>query len=393
MPPPDNKPTKQTLAVQALGWQDEQTGGVIRPIHVTTTFARNPDYSLPDDRAYLRDHGPTQAHVESVLCALEGGFEALSFASGMAACTAPFHALRQGDHALVSDTVYHGVLSWLAEFAAARGIEYDLFAAGNLEHVAQAIRPGRTRLVWLETPANPSWAITDIAAISEIAHAAGALVAVDSTVATPVLTRPIEHGADIVCHSATKYLNGHSDVMAGMLVAAKDSDYWQTIRKHRLYAGSVLSSIDAYLLLRGMRTLYLRVAEQSRSAAKIAAFLHRHKQVEAVLYPGLPSHPGHAIARRQMRGGYGGMLSFLVPGGRQAAIACIARAAIFKRATSLGGVESLLEHRKTSEPDLTATPDNLIRISTGIEAVEDLIADLAQMLDQADRARHQAGLR
>ncbi|MEM7195309.1 MAG: aminotransferase class V-fold PLP-dependent enzyme [Pseudomonadota bacterium] len=370
----------ETIAAQALGLEDEATGAIIRPVHVSTTFARHPDYELPDGRSYMRDHGPTQAHAESIVCRLEGGVDALTFSSGMAACTAPFHALNKGDHALVSDTIYHGVLSWLHEFAESRGISYQLFAAGDLDALKNGLESRDAALVWLETPANPSWAVTDIRACCDLAHQYGALVAVDSTAATPVHTQPIALGADIVCHSATKFLNGHTDVVAGVLVTANDSAYWQRIRKHRLLGGAVLSSMDAHLLIRGMRTLYLRVRQQSQSALQIAEFLQAHNAVETVLYPGLQSHPGHDIAVRQMQDGFGGMLSFLIPGSKTEVIQCLSKAKVFKRATSLGGVESLMEHRKSSESDVTRTPDNLIRMSTGIERVDDLIADLDQML-------------
>ena len=370
----------ETLAVQALGLEDPVSGALVPPVHMATTFARRDDYSLPDGRSYIRDHGATQEQVEQVIQTLEGGFDAMSFSSGLAACTAPFHALEAGDHVLVSDTIYHGVLSWLAEFAGARGLGYDLFPAGDLERFRRMIRPGTTRLVWLETPANPVWTVTDIAAFSDIAHAHDVWVAVDSTCATPVLTRPIEFGADFVCHSASKFLNGHSDVLAGMLVAAADSAYWQRIRRHRLLAGAMLGSMEAWLLLRGLRTLYLRVRQQSASALALASWLVEHPGVEQVFYPGLPRDPGHEIACRQMSGGFGGMLSILVPGGRGEAIAVTCRAKVFKRATSLGGVESVLEHRKTSESDVTSTPENLIRISAGIEDIGDLVGDLERML-------------
>lgn len=370
----------ETLAAQALGLEDPVSGALVPPVHMSTTFARRDDYSLPDDRSYIRDHGATQEQVEQVIRDLEGGYDAISFSSGLAACTAPFHALEAGDHVLVSDTIYHGVLSWLAEFAEARGIGYDLFPAGDLERFAGMIRPGVTRLVWLETPANPVWTVTDIAAVSTITHARGIRVAVDSTCATPVLTRPIEFGADFVCHSATKYLNGHSDVLAGLLVAAADSAYWQRIRRHRLLAGSMLGSMEAWLLLRGLRTLYLRVRQQSANALALAGWLAEHPCVEQVFYPGLPRDPGHETACRQMSGGFGGMLSILVPGGRSEAVAVACRASVFKRATSLGGVESVLEHRKSSEGDVTSTPENLIRISAGIEHIDDLIGDFSRML-------------
>ena len=370
----------QTLAAQSLGHESPITGAVVPDISVSTTFARNPDYSLPDNRSYLRDHGPTQEQAEQVLAALEGGVEALSFSSGLAACTAPFHALEHGDHVVVSDTIYHGVMSWLETFAASRGLSWSLFKAGDTDDFIAKVQRGKTRLAWIETPANPTWMITDIAAIAEIAHQHDALLAVDSTCATPVLTRPLSLGADIVCHSATKYLNGHSDLLAGMLVTNKDSEYWQRIRKHRLLAGCTLGSLDAYLLQRGMRTLFIRVKQQCENAMAIARFLETRSEIECVLYPGLEGFPGHRIAAAQMQGGFGGMLSILVKGGKAEALDVLSRAKVFKRATSLGGVESLMEHRKSSEPETSPTPENLIRVSVGIEHIDDLLGDLTQML-------------
>ena len=371
----------ETLAAQALGREDPRTGAVVQPINVSTTFAREPDYSLPDNRSYLRDQGPTQELVEQMICALEGGVDALSFSSGLAACPAPFLSLNHGDHVVVSDTIYHGVMSWLEEFAEDRGLHFSLFRAGDIDDFEQKIIAGQSRLVWLETPANPSWEITDIQAIANIAHKHDMLVAVDSTCATPVLTRPIEHGADIVCHSATKFLNGHSDVLAGMLVSAIDNSLWQRIRQHRLLAGSTLGSLDAFLLQRGIRTLYVRVQRQCENAMAVAQFLQQHDRIEKVFYPGLPGNPGHEVAAKQMQDGFGGMLSVLVKGGKEEAIAMLGRARVFKRATSLGGVESLLEHRRSSEPETSKTPDNLVRISVGIEHIDDLLGDLEAMLE------------
>jgi len=371
----------ETLAVQALGRVDGETGAVVPPIHVSTTFVRAEDYAKRNDRSYIRDDGPAQAQAEAVVCALEGGEDALSFASGIAACTAPFHALRRGERAVVSKTIYHGVLEWLRVFAPERGLRVDYFEAGDMDSLAEALSGGPTGLVWLETPANPTWAVTDIQPAAELTHRAGGLLAVDSTAATPVLTRPLALGADLVCHSATKYLNGHSDVLGGMLVVAnEDTDLWQRIGQHRLYAGPMLGSVEAFLLVRGLRTLYLRVRRQCESALQIARYLSTHERVESVHYPGLESDPGHAVAALQMRGGFGGMLSFCVPGGREEAVRTVRRARLFKRATSLGGVESLIEHRKSSESDVTDTPENLIRVSVGIEQVDDLLADLEAML-------------
>jgi cystathionine gamma-synthase len=272
------------------------------------------------------------------------------------------------------------VIEWLERFAAARGIHYDWFETGAPDTLAAAIRP-ETRLVWLETPANPTWAITDIAAASAIAHAAGARLAVDSTCATPVLTRPLELGADLVCHAATKYLGGHSDVLAGALITREEDAFWQRIADHRRLGGAMLGAMDAYLLIRGLRTLYLRVERQCANAQAVAEFLAGYPVVERVLYPGLAEHPGHAVATRQMQGGYGGMLSFQPCGDARAAIDVVRRCRVWKPATSLGGTESLIEHRRSSEGDIrTTTPDNLIRLSTGIEAAADLIGDLERAL-------------
>ncbi len=375
-----------TQAARALGWEDTETGAVIPSISMSTTFTRDHDYSARNNGTYLRDNGPTQKHVEAVVCELEGGEQALSFGSGMAACTAAFHALKKGDHAVVSGVIYYGVLSWLAYFAEERGITYSLFNPGNLSAAPDSLESRldehEAQLVWLESPSNPTWDVTDIRAAANLAHLHGALIAVDSTAATPVLTQPISLGADLVCHSATKYLNGHSDVLGGILVAANArSEFWQRIRLHRKFAGPMMGSMDAYLLVRGMRTLYLRVQRQSQSALQIARFLQNHNSVEKVHYPGLESDPGFEVASKQMQGGYGGMLSILVRGGKTDAINVVKKARVFKMATSLGGVESLIEHRKTSESDVTNTPQNLLRLSIGIEAVEDLIADLDQMLD------------
>ena len=371
----------ETLAARALGWEDESTGAVIPPISLSTTFTRTEEYSARENGTYSRDHGPTQKHAEAVIRELEGGADALSFGSGLAACTASFHALEKGAHVAVSSVIYHGVLSWLEHFAEQRGISYTLYPAGDLDRLAQVLEQTPIQLVWLETPSNPTWAITDIKATCELAHSHGALVAVDSTAATPVLTRPLELGADLVCHAATKYLNGHSDVLGGLLVTGDDnSTLWNRIRLHRLYAGPMMGSMDAYLLVRGMRTLFLRVRHQCANALTVARFLDNHPGIERVFYPGLPDDPGHKIGSRQMQGGYGGMVSVLVPGGREEAIEVVKRARVFKRATSLGGVESLIEHRKTSESDVTDTPQNLIRLSIGIEAASDLLADLDQML-------------
>jgi cystathionine gamma-synthase len=281
--------------------------------------------------------------------------------------------------------MYWGLRNWLLGEATSWGLKIDLVDTDDLAAVRAAVRPGATRLVWLETPANPLWTITDLGAVCEIAHAAGARVAVDSTCATPVLTRPIEHGADIVMHAATKYLNGHSDVVAGALATARIDEFWERVKRIRTMLGMILGPLEAYLLIRGMRTLHLRVAQACVSAMELARRLQKHPAVAEVLYPGLPTHPGHAIAARQMRDGFGGMLSIRVRDGEPAAIAAAANVRLWKRATSLGGIESLIEHRASIEGAGSPCPTDLLRLSTGIEDVDDLFGDLDRALTAATR--------
>jgi len=372
-----------TVAAQALGWIDEATRAVIPPLHVSTTYIRDEDNQYRSGRVYARDHNPAFDQAEAVINTLEGGHQALLFASGMAAATAVFQALKPGDHVLAPKVMYWSLRNWLMGFATEWGLEIELIDMTSPAAVAAALRPGRTALVWIETPANPLWTVTDIAETARLAHAAGALVAVDSTVATPLLTRPLALGADVVMHAATKYLNGHSDVIAGALVVREDSPYWQRVRKVRAQIGGTLGSFEAWLLLRGLRTLHLRVRAASASALTIARHFDGHPLVAEVLYPGLPRCQGFEISQRQMAGGFGGMLSIRARGGEAAAIAVAAKTAIWKRATSLGGTESLIEHRASVEGPGTPAPADLLRLSTGLEDPADLIADLEQALAAA----------
>jgi cystathionine gamma-synthase len=377
----------ETLAAQALGEVDPSSGGLTPSINPSTTYEQQPDGSYRQDRVYTRADNPTYEHAEGLLAALEGaGCACALFASGMAAATAVFQSLLPGDHVLASRVLYWGVRKWLAEFALAWGLDVEFVDSTDLEAVASALRPGRTRLVWVETPANPMWEVTDLAAVCELAHAAGARVAVDNTVATPVHTRPMEFGADLVVHSATKYLNGHSDVLAGAVLTARRDPFWERIRSWRRNAGAVPGPFEAWLLQRGMRTLFLRVRRASGSALAIASHFQGHPALRAVLYPGLPSHPGHQVAARQMRDGFGGMLSIRLAGGAEQAMAVLPAVSVFKRATSLGGVESLIEHRRSTEGPSSPVPDDLLRLSIGIEAPEDLVADLDAALAAARRA-------
>jgi cystathionine gamma-synthase len=387
-PPMDSKLAHpETISAQALGWIDELTRAVTPPIHVSSTYLRDPDNQYRSGRIYARADNPAFDQAEAVLCALEDGAQALLFASGMAAATAVFQALAPGDHVLAPRVMYWSLRNWLTTFATGWGLQVELIDMHDPAAVQAAVRPGQTKLVWIETPANPLWTVTDIAATARIVHAAGALLAVDSTVPTPVLTRPLTLGADIVMHAATKYLNGHSDLVAGALVTRADGEHWQRVRKLRAQLGGTLGSFEAWLLLRGMRTLHLRVRAACASAQRIAEHFAGHARVAEVLYPGLPGCQGHAVAQAQMQGGCGGMLSIRVApgrsGGEAAAIATAANVGLWKRATSLGGTESLIEHRASVEGSGTPAPADLLRLSVGIEHVDDLIADLEQALQRA----------
>lgn len=379
MLPPDVSPA--TVAAQAGGAVDVASGGVVPPIQPATTFLRGEDYApLNPANTYSRDHSDNARAAEAVIARLEGATSALLFPSGMAAIAALFRALPGGAGLVVQSQIYWGTTKFVRAHAARHGHPLTEVAAQDAGALAAAVRKVRPALVFIETPSNPWLRTTDIAAAAAVAHEVGALLALDSTAATPILTRPLEHGADIVMHSATKALNGHSDVLAGVLAVRDDSSpLWAAIREDRQTAGAVLGPFEAWLLLRGMRTLAVRVERSSRSALAVAQWLAEHPRVTDVFYPGLPSHPGHDVAKRQMQGGYGGLLSFVVQGEAEAALGVVGRLRLFQRATSLGGVESLVEHRHTIEPH-TGIPPGLIRVSVGLEDERDLIADLAQAL-------------
>jgi cystathionine gamma-synthase len=375
----------ESLAAQSLGWVDAVTKAISPPIHASTTFIRDADNQYRSGRGYARADNPAFDQAEALIAQLERGAQAALFASGMAAATAVFQSLAPGDHVLAPKVMYWSLRNWLMNFATQWGLKVELIDMTDPAALRAALKPGQTKLVWIETPANPLWSITDIAASAALAHAAGARVAVDSTVATPVLTQPLALGADLVMHAATKYLNGHSDLIAGVLVTKSDDDFWQRVKTVRVQLGGTLGSFEAWLLLRGMRTLYLRVRAASAAAQRIAEHFAQHRHVEAVLYPGLRDAPGHAVAARQMHGGFGGMLSLRVKGGEAAAIDTAAQVNLWKRATSLGGTESLIEHRASVEGAGTPAPPDLLRLSVGIEHVDDLIADLEQALAAAHR--------
>ena len=365
-----------TRAAQALGQIDAATRAVVPPIHVATTFIRDPDNSYSSGFVYGRPDNQTVRETEAVIASLENAETALLFGSGMSAAVALFLSLGPGAHVVAPTNLYWGLRNWLVRDAPAHGLSVDLVDIEDLDALAAALRPGSTRLVWLETPSNPLWTISDIAAASRLAHAAGAALAVDSTCATPILTQPLSLGADVVMHSATKYLNGHGDVVAGALAFAARSNLFERVVSLRRSHGLILGPFEAFLLQRGMRTLDARVRVACANAAELARRLERDPRVARTLYPGLAAHPGHKLAARQMPGGFGGMLSVRIKGGEAAAIAAAAKVELWKRATSLGGVESLIEHRASIEGAGTPCPPDLLRLSTGIENVDDLWRDL-----------------
>jgi cystathionine gamma-synthase len=370
----------RTLAAQALGRIDESTRAIVPPIHLATTFERDPDNLYRSGNVYGRPDNETVREAEAVIGALEGAAATLVYGSGMSAAIALILSLGPGAHVVAPSGMYWALRAWLADEAPAFGINVDFVDTEDLPALAQAVKFGATRLVWLETPSNPLWGVSDIEAAARIAHAAGAALAVDSTCATPIFTRPIALGADVVMHSATKYLNGHSDVIAGALCFASDDALCARARHIRHKHGLILHPFEAFLLTRGLRTLDLRVRAAADNAMELAIRLSNHAAVSAVLYPGLPHHPGHDVARRQMKGGFGGMLSIRVRGGAEAAIAAAARVRLWKRATSLGGVESLIEHRASIEGAGSPCPPDLLRLSAGVEDVEDLWRDIDDAL-------------
>jgi cystathionine gamma-synthase len=368
----------ETLAVHAGHQPDPATGAVSPPIHLSTTFAREPDGTLPHGFVYARSDNPTRRELERSLAALEGGATALAFASGMAATAAVFQSLLPGDHVIAPRDAYYGTGKLLREVMAGWGLLSTLVDMTDPAAVAAAVTP-QTRLIWIETPSNPTLAVTDVARISAIARAAGAHCVCDNTWATPVLQRPLGLGCDLVMHSTTKYLGGHSDLTGGALVAPAENDWTARLRTLQALGGAVPSGFDCWLLMRGIRSLPWRMRGHCENAAAVAGFLARHEAVDVVHYPGLAGDPGHAVAARQMAG-FGGMVSVQVKGGAEAALEVVRRVQLFTRATSLGGTESLIEHRASVEGPESRTPPGLLRLSIGLEHAEDLVEDLDQAL-------------
>ena len=375
-----NMDNHKTLLAQAGHYIDPDTGGLVPPIEPSVTFARDANLELIGDFVYGRYANPSYRQLEKVMCELEGGAGALFFASGLAAIAAVFETVNTDEHIVAPRVMYHGTIDWLMRISAKRGIGLTLFDPLDPDALGQSIEPGKTTLVWIESPINPSWDVIDIERAAREAHDAGAMLAVDCTVAPPVTTQALELGADIVFHSATKYLNGHSDLNAGVLITREVSPQWEEIIEVRKLTGGLLGSFEAWLLLRGMRTLAVRFERASENAMKIARFLESHPAVEKVMYPGLESHSSYPIAKKQMKNGFGGMMSIQIKGGMEPAMKFVSAAKLFMRATSLGGVESLIEHRRSIEGPHSEVPVNLIRLSIGIEDADDLIGDLRQAL-------------
>ena len=373
----NSRPGRATELAQAGHFIDDRSGDIVPPIHSATTFARDAEYNLIG-KTYQRSGTPAWELAEQILATIEGGEAAQVYASGLAAATSVFEPLRPGSHVVAPKVMYYGVQDWLHTIEDRRGVSLTLVDPTDLSEVEAAMRPGETAYLWVESLANPTWDVIDIAACAEIAHKAGARLGVDATVTPPVTLRPIEHGADIVFHSATKYLNGHSDVMCGALITAKADEHWEEIAQIRAQVGGILGPFEAWLLVRGMRTLSVRFERASENALAIAKHFEGHPSLSQMQYAGLPSHPGHEIAARQMTGGYGGMLSMRFAGGEHAARHVATHTNVIVPATSLGGVESLVEHRYVVEGANSIVPKDLLRFSIGIEDVNDLIGDLEQ---------------
>lgn len=368
----------ETKAIHAGRQIDPATGAVTPPIHLSSTFERQPDGSYPTGYEYARDRNPNRNALEQCVAALEGGYEAAAFASGSAATMVIFQALAPGDHVVAPDDLYFGVRQQLRDTFAPWGLEVSFVDMTDVSQTRNAVRRN-TKLILAETPSNPQIRITDIRQTSDIARDAGAYFVCDNTMATPILQRPLELGADLVVHATTKYLNGHDDITGGIVVAKAESELFQRIRKLQKIGGAISSPFECWLTLRGIQTLPYRMRAHSENAMKIAEFLNNHPAIEKVLYPGLATDAGHITASQQMSL-FGGMMSVLVNGGGDSAMRVAANVKVFARATSFGGPHSLIEHRASVEEPGTKTPDNLLRLAIGLESVDDLIEDLAQAL-------------
>jgi cystathionine gamma-synthase len=369
----------ETLAVHAGHGVDPTTGAVTEPIHLSTTFERDPDGTYPHGYLYSRNHNPNRNGLESALAALEGGTSAAAFSSGLAAVTAIIQGLQPGDHVVAPSDIYHGTANVLKHLFAKWQVSATFVDMTDLALVQRALTP-TTRIVWIETPSNPLLRCVDIAAVADIAHRAGARAIADNTFASPALQRPLALGCDMVMHATTKYLGGRSDVLGGAAITLADDESFAQVRTAQLFGGAVPSPFDCWLIMRSLPTLAYRMQAHCANARKVATFLTRHPKVSTVHYPGLEDNAFHALAKRQMSD-FGGMLSFETKNGKEAAMTVAAHVEVFTRATSLGGVESLIEHRASIEGPQSQTPQGLLRVSVGLEHADDLIDDLAQALD------------
>lgn len=376
----DNKLRFETNAIKSIKSSSNNINPVSIPIYLSTTYERNPDGSYEDDLIYSRHSNPNRQILENSICQMEGGEKCYAFSSGMAAASAIFQSLKTGDHVLLPDDVYFNIYMLVEKVFSDWGLEYSKVDMSNPSAIQSAIK-SNTRLIWIETPSNPQLKISDISAIVQLAKKQNILTAVDNTWATPVLQKPINHEVDIVIHSTTKYFGGHSDVLGGCVVLKEDGVMAEKIHNVQTLSGGVPSPFDCWLISRGIQTLYLRVTAQTKSAHALAEFLNSHSKIEKVNYPGLKSHPQYDIASNQMNNGFGAMLSVLVMGNEESALAVSNKLSLFTTATSLGGVESLVEHRKSVEGSESNTPVNLLRISVGLENTQDLIADWSQALE------------
>lgn len=369
----------QTRCVHAARTAEAATGAVAQPIYLSTTFERDEDGGYARGYRYSREGTPNRSALEACVAQLEGGAGALAFPAGLAASLALLELLAAGDHLIAPREGYYGTLKQFDAYARRRGIEVSFVDLTDAANLREALTP-RTRLVWIESPANPLLSLTDIAAVCELAHARGARVVCDNTLATPVCQRPCELGADFIVHSGTKYFGGHSDVLSGLLVVRENGAVLEQLQAWQSMSGATLAPFDCWLLRRSTQTLALRMRAQCANALAVAEFLARHPRTERVYYPGLATHPGHELARAQMPGGFGALLSVCLRGSAAEVLALSARTRLFTRATSLGGVESLIEHRASIEGADTRVPGNLLRLSVGIEDAQDLIDDLKQTL-------------
>jgi len=369
----------ETIAIHAGNHVDASSKAVIQPIVLSTTFERAEDGTFPGGHIYSRSSNPNRELLENLIAKLEGGADAAAFSSGNAAGMSVFQSLAPGTHIIAPDDMYHGLRNQL-KILFAGILKFDFIDVNDIDVVNRHLMPG-TGLIWLETPSNPLLKVTDIKKIVALAHKHSIKVAVDNTFATPICQQPLSLGADLVMHSSTKYFGGHSDLMGGALITAQKDDWWQKIKDVQGYGGAIPSPMDCYMLVRSIKTLPYRIRGHVHNTQLLAEYLEKHPKIDQVMYPGLPSHPQHQIAKEQMLG-FGGMLSFTVKGGEAEARRVINGLKLFTRATSLGGVESLIEHRATVEGPDTKTPFNLLRVSVGLEHIDDLIEDLEQALGQ-----------